>query len=148
MVDCLYSESSQVKMRFSFLIMFVNEAVVSVSVVSGRSEPAPGGPGGGLPPQNAHRAVLPGETRRHHLPLRVLVGARPSDVPLRPGAGPRRQRVSHPPLPRALHPQGRIQRLLPSLPGRCFVALGCLSVTGNRKTVRSRHEATSFLDCH
>lgn len=94
--------------------------------VTGRSEPAPGRPGGGFPPQNTHPLILPRQTRRHHLPLRVLVGARPSNVPLRQGARPRHERVSQTPLPRTLHPQGRIQRLLPWVQGQYgFRGLNC-----------------------
>lgn len=85
--------------------------------VSGSSEPPPRGPGGGFPPQNAHHPVLPGQTHRHHLPLRVFVRARPSDVPLRQGAWPRHERVSRTLLPRALHPQRRVQGVLPPIQG-------------------------------
>lgn len=90
---------------------------------SGSSKPAPGGPRGGVPPQNAHRPFLRRQTRGAHLPLRVLFGARPAHVPLHPQAGPGHERVPQTPLPRALHPEGWIQGVLPAVPGplRTFI---------------------------
>ncbi|CAG01259.1 unnamed protein product, partial [Tetraodon nigroviridis] len=83
----------------------------------GSPEPAPGGPRGGLPPPLPHHPVLLRQARGHHLPLRVLLGARPAHVPLRARARPRHERVPPAALPRALHPEGRIQGVLPRLQG-------------------------------
>lgn len=85
--------------------------------VPGSAKPTPGGPGEGLPPQEPDCPIQPRQTNRHHLPLRVLLGARPPNVPFRQRARPRHERVSQTSLPRALHPQGRLQGLLPSFSG-------------------------------
>lgn len=122
-IDCRYPyefEGGHIKVGasptgFEPLVLVLSPAVSPSP--PGSPEPAPGGPRGGFPPQIPHRPILLGQTRGHHLPLRVLVGARPADVRLRPQARPRPERLPQAPLPRALRPEGRIQGVLPQFQG-------------------------------